>query len=269
MPGKYFHVEGVATRVHHAGATTLPGAVPDLSRGEVVLCLHGGGGHGGTFAGLLEALAARHSPLAFDQPGHARSGGLDSLGTIERMADFSRALALKLGLRPHVLLGNSMGGAIAMQYALDHPDAVRALVLAGSGARFPIPDAYLAQLRRVVEGKERRRLDRRAFSPATPGEIVRRGIMEDLKTDPRVVYGDVLAARAWDVEARLGDIRQPTLVLVGEDEMDALREQSDLLAERIPNARLVVIEKAGHLAHFERPEAVGEAVEAFLAELAA
>ena len=76
MPHKYASVEGVATFVHHAGPTTLPEVVPDLSRGEVVLCLHASGGNGAVFADLLQALAADHSPLAIDFPGHGRSGVL-------------------------------------------------------------------------------------------------------------------------------------------------------------------------------------------------
>src|SRR5262245_37662702 len=111
MPHKYATVEGVATYVHHVGPTTLPEVVPDLARGETVLCLHGSGGNGNVFAGLLAALAAEHSPLAIDLPGHGRSGGLDSLGSVERMAAFVGAFLDKWGVGRSVLLGHSLGGA--------------------------------------------------------------------------------------------------------------------------------------------------------------
>jgi pimeloyl-ACP methyl ester carboxylesterase len=150
-----------------------------------------------------------------------------------------------------------MGGAVALRYALDAPEAVRALVLSGTGASFAIPEELLEQTRRVTEGKERRQFSREVWSPATPPEVVRKGIMEEIKTDPRVLYGDLLACNAWSAEDEIASIALPTLVLVGEDDMDWLREQSDLLASRIPGARKVVIPKAGHRALIEQPEAVG------------
>jgi pimeloyl-ACP methyl ester carboxylesterase len=270
VPEKYVTVDGVATHLLHLGRTTLPDVPPDTSRGETVLCLHGSGGGAATFAPLLERLAAAHSPLAFSQPGHARSAGLDSLGSVERMAAFTHALVAKLGLRPPVLVGNSMGGAVALEHALAWPDQTRALVLLGSAARFAmLPDEIVRDTRRVVEGKARRRFDRSAYSPTTPDELVMRGWAEDAKTDPRVVLGDLLAVRAWDALPRLGAVAVPALVVVGEDEYPPLREQAEVLASGIPRARKVVIPRAGHMAHFEQPEAVAEAIAGFLAELRA
>ena len=267
MPNKYFHVEGVATYVHHQGPTTLPEVVPDLGRGEALLYLHGAGGNGSFFGPLAERLARNHSPVAFDFPGHARSGGLDSLGSIERMASFAGAVSDKLGLARPVLVGHSMGGAVALRYALDRPDGVRALLLIGSFPRLAIPDERVEQVRRVTAGKERRQFTREAYSPSTPGEIVRRGIMEDMKTDPRAGLGDTLACRDWDVGDGLANIRVPALVIIGEDELPILRDAADELARGIPNARKISIPKAGHMVHFEQPDATAEAVEAFLAEL--
>ena len=130
-----------------------------------------------------------------------------------------------------------------------------------------MPDEWVSQLRRVTEGKERRQFRREPYSPATPGDIVRRGFMEDMKTDPRAGYGDLLACRAWDVRARLAEIALPTLVLVGEDELAPLRAQADVLAAEIPGARQVVIPKAGHMVPLEQPEPLAEALIAFLERL--
>jgi pimeloyl-ACP methyl ester carboxylesterase len=266
VPHKYFHVDGFATYVHHTGPTTLPHVVPDARKGQAILAIHGAGGNGNTYRPLLERLAAAHSPFAFDFPGHARSGGLDSLGSIPRMADFARALAGTLGLRAPVLLGHSMGGMVALEYALRWPAEVRALVLVGSAPRATLPQAMIEQQRRIVAGKARRDFSREGFSPASSPEVVRAGIMEDLKTDPRAVLGDLLAIEAYDATARLREIRVPTLVLYGEDEMERLRKGSEEIAVAIPGARKVVVPKAGHMAPLEQPEAVADAVNAFLAE---
>jgi pimeloyl-ACP methyl ester carboxylesterase len=263
VPHKYATVEGVATFVHHAGRTTLPEVVPDLSRGETVVCLHGSGGNGGVFAELLAELAEAHSPLALDLPGHGRSGGLDSLGSIERMADFVGAFLDKWGITGPVLLGHSMGGAVALRLARARPAAVRGLVLCGSAARFG--GAAIPVITRVVEGKERRPFFREAYGPKAPPEVLRRGFLEDLKTDPRVLLGDLLACRAFEAEDELAAVGAPTLVLVGD--ADDLRAQSDLLAARIPGARLEVVADAGHMLPLEQPARLAEAVERFLREL--
>lgn len=264
MPQKYFSIDGVATFLHHLGATTLPEVAPDVSHGEVVLCLHGAGGNGNVFSDLMRALSSRHSPLAFDMPGHGRSGGLDSLGSIERMAAFTRALTEKLALRPAVLFGHSMGAAVALRYALDHPAEVRGLVLCGGAARADVPDELLTLVRRVTEGKERRPFLRETYAEKTPPEVLQRGFMEDIKTDPRVLYGDLQALAEHDVAERLGEIAAPTLVLTGEEELEPLREQADLLARTIPGASRVSLPGAGHMLPLEDPAGTADAVADFL-----
>lgn len=268
MPEKYVQVDGIATFVRHVGATTLPEKPPDLSRGETVVCLHGAGGNSGVFSDLLERLGAAHSPLAFDFPGHARSGGLDSLGSIPRLAAHAQSLLGKLGVQRSVWLGSSLGGMVALEAALTSASSVRALVLVGAAARFAIPDESLERMRLITEGKARREFSRAEYSPSASPDVMRRGFMEDLKTDPRVVYGNLLAAREFDRERDLGRVTCPTLVVVGEDDLDPeTSAQTELLASRIPRARKVVIPKCGHRASIEQPEALANAVLDFLAEL--
>jgi pimeloyl-ACP methyl ester carboxylesterase len=266
VPNKYFQIDGVATHVHHQGATTLPGVSPDLSRGEVLLCLHGAGGNGAQFEPLAARLAAQHSPVAFDQPGHGRSGELDSLGSIERMAAFASSFAEALSLPPRVLVGHSMGGAVALQMALGSPESVRALVLVGSGAHIPLPEEVVTQSRLVTEGKARRQFVKEIFSPKASPEVMRQNFMEDLKTDPRTGHGDLLAVQAFDLRSRLAELKLPVLVVRGDAEL--LEAQSAELAEKIEGARSEVIPDAGHMVTMEQPEALADAIGAFLKELA-
>jgi len=265
VPHKYASVEGVATFVHHAGRTTLPEVVPDLSRGEVVLCLHASGGNGAVFAELLQALAPDHSPLAIDFPGHGRSGGLDSLGSIEAMAGFAGAFLDKWGIARAVVLGHSMGGAVALRLALERPAAVRGLVLCASAPRFT--GAAVPAVSRVVEGKDRRPFFRDAYSPKASPEVLRRGFLEDLKTDPRALLGDLLACRAFDAEADLARIAAPTLVVVGDAEEPAMRAGSERLAAGIRGATLCRVAAAGHMLPLEQPAALAGAVREFLGTL--
>jgi pimeloyl-ACP methyl ester carboxylesterase len=267
VPHKYFTVEDIATYVHHRGPTTLPGVPPDVARGETIVCLHGIGGNGAVFDPLMDRLARDHSPLAFDQPGHGRSGALDSLGSIEAMSEFTRAFLEKLELDPVVLLGHSMGGAVTLEHALRYPRKVRALVLCSSGARFDIAHEVLNLHRRVSEGKERRPFSRDLFSSAASTAALRQGFMEDMKTDPRARYGDLRACSAWSAADKVDSIDLSCLIMVGGDEQPGVSEQADLLASRIPRAHKVVVPKAGHMLPLEAPEALGDAICSFLREL--
>lgn len=268
MPVKYFSVEGVATHVYHVGPTTLPEQVPDTGTGQVVLCLHHSGGNGSNFQPLLAALEGRHSPLAFDFPGHHRSGSLDSLGSVDKLAAFCGAFIDKLGLPPLVLLGHSMGGSVALELALTRPDRVRGLVLCGAAARYPASEELLERFRLITEGKARRHFDPGAYSPHTPKEVVGAGFADSLKTDPRVVHPNLLALRAWEAESRLAQVSVPTLVVVGADEGETMTEQAGLMASRIPSADKRVIENAGHMLPIEQSAALADAVDAFAGGLA-
>ncbi|MFI5315475.1 MAG: alpha/beta fold hydrolase [Myxococcota bacterium] len=266
MPEKYVQVDGIATFLRHVGPTTLPERPPDLSRGETIACMHGAGGNSGLFSDLLERLGAEHSPLAFDFPGHARSGSLDSLGSIARIAAHARALLGKLGIERSVLLGGSMGGMVALETALTAPASVRALVLVATGARLPVADDLLERQRLVTEGKTRREFNRADYPASATPEMLRRGFMEDLKTDPRVAYQNLLAVRDFDRERDLPRVACPALVVVGEEDQETAGS-SELLATRIPGARKVVIPKCGHRVALVAPEALASAVVEFLAGL--
>jgi 3-oxoadipate enol-lactonase len=267
VPEKYLQVDGIATFVRHVGRTTLPEVPPDLSRGETVVCLHGAGGNSALFTDLLNRLALQHSPLAFDFPGHARSGSLDSLGSVSRLAGHTQALIGKLGVERCVLLGASLGGMVALEAALEAPSLVRGLVLVATAARLEVADADLDKLRLITEGKARREFNRAEYPASATPEVMRRGFMEDLKTDPRVVYQNALAVRDFDRRRELARVTCPTLVVVGDEDTE-MAETSRELAANLPNARLVVIPKCGHRVSIVQPDALADAVLEFLAGLA-
>ncbi|MFP6640138.1 MAG: alpha/beta hydrolase [Myxococcota bacterium] len=269
MPKKYLQVGGVATYIQHTGPSTLPNQPPALEAGEAIVCLHGAGSHSQFFAGVMEALEGRCSMLAFDQPGHGRSGQLDSLGAIDRMAEFTGALCDGLGLNKPVLFGHDMGGAVALELALKRPDRVRALVIGAAGERIDVSDTTLEQARRVSEGKERRPFDPSNFSAKTPPEVMKQAFMWGLRTDPRATYGDLLACQAWDAEDRLAQLTLPTLVVCGEDEHPVVQERASALAKKLPSSELQTIPGAGHALLSEAPLALAEELERFLGGLPA
>ncbi len=269
MPTRYVRIQGVATHLRHTGPTTLPERPPRLERGDPIVCLHGAGGNLGVFDGLFDALEAEHSLVAFDQPAHGRSGGLDSLGSIEALAEFTAELLDALAIPRALLLGHSMGGAIAQELALAQPERVRALVLCATAARFEGLERVIETARRVVAGVERRSFVRELYAPDAKPELLQRGFLEDLKTDPRALLGDCEALRDWRGGAQSGRIRVPTLVVYGEHEFAQIRDAASELAAAIPGARKLVIPGAGHKLTLEQPAALAAGLRDFAAALPA
>ncbi len=267
MPTKYVTVDGTAVHYFHTGPTTLPNAVPDLSTGELLLFVHAAGSNGNTWHRQLAGFAGAHSPLAFDFPGHGRSGGTESLKSIETYRDFLAAFMDALRLRPAVLIGRSMGGAIAMTYTLAHPERVRGLVLVATAARFELPQAMLDTWKNVMLGRAQQPFTTEAFSPKTDFAVMREMWMEQVKTDPRVRYFDLLACNQFDISARLGEITVPTLIVAGRDDTMTPPQQSEVLHAGIKGSKLVVIEDAGHMVSNEKPEEFNDALRGFLATL--
>lgn len=264
MQNKYVQIEGVATYLHHTGATTLPELPPPTDLGEVVLCLHGAGGNGALFAPLMRELEASHSVIAFDQPGHGRSGSLDSLGAIDRMADFTLALCDKLGLSRPVLLGHAMGAGVALQVALERPGFASGLIICSAGDGFDVPQPTLEQAGRIRDGKERRAFDPTAFSKQASPEVMKQGFMEGMKTDPRAAYGDLVACMEWDAADRLSQIETPALIVHGDDDRGWIKGRAKRLSELLPDAHYGTIPGAGHTLPLEAPRSLGEVVGRYL-----
>lgn len=220
----------------------------------MVICLHDAGDNGNSFAGLLDALAAGASPLAYDRPGHGRSGSLDSLGSLDAMVGHLRGLASSFGLERPVLVGEGLGAAVALEAAAADPAWPRALVLVGgAAARFEGLEPVVEQLRAITSGKARRAFDNTGYAPDTPKETYQKAFAEWVKTDPRATLGDRIAQQAWDGRGRLGAVSCPVRIVVGEHEDAAARAAADALAAELPAAEVVVLPGAGRHGVIENP----------------
>ena len=268
MPGKHVIVDGAAVHYLHTGPTTLPGVPPALGRGRLFLLVHAAGSNAGLWRRQLEAAGREHGALALDLPGHGRSGGIEGLPTVEAYADLVAHFATALRLRRFVLVGRSMGGAIALTLAARHPELLDGLVLVCTAACFALTDERLAVQRDVVRGRLPQQFTTETFSPATGMEVMREAWTEQVKTDPRVGYTDLLACRAFDGRPLLGGIRSPTLVVAGADDGVTPVACAEELARGIAGARLEVIAQAGHQAPLEQPDAFNRLVTGFAEGLA-
>ncbi len=264
MPTKYVDVDGYAVNYFHTGRTTLPNVTPDASKGKVLLFLHGAGSNGHFGHKMLDILSTQHSPFSLDYPGHGRSSGTESLKSVTAYSELVYGFWKKLGLPPAYLIGHSMGGAISMDLALRHADMVAGLILTCTAAKFTIPDERVNIWKEVMQGRAGQPFTKDGCSPATPMSIVQEGWMEQIQTDPRVRYFDLAACQQVDLTSKLGDIRKPTLVLVGQDDQSTPVAQSELLRDRIAGSTLVVVPQAGHWLPIEKPQEARDAIVSFL-----
>lgn len=267
MFAKYVTVDGVPLHYFYTGPSTLPGTPPALARGELVLCVHGAGSNAHTWHRQLAHLERAHSAVALDFPGHGRSGATAGLADLDAHARCLDGFAAALGLRPAVVIGRALGGAAAVALAQAHPARVRALVLVATPPRFVIPPASLEVWHAVTMGRATQPFDLRLFAAGADPAVVRECFLEQVKTDPRVRYGDLRAGDGIDLTAALAALRVPVLVATGREDHFCPPEQAAAAQALVPGARLAVIEGAGHMLTSEQPDAFHAALDAFLAEL--
>jgi pimeloyl-ACP methyl ester carboxylesterase len=235
------------------------------SDGMPVLLIHGAGENH-----LVWPIGLRRLPgtivYAIDLPGHGKSAGR-GYATIEEYANWIVSFMEAARLDQVVLIGHSMGGAVAQLFGIKYPDRVIGLVLVATGARLRVAP----QLLQLAEEDFTAAVDlviRWEWGPLTPVEIKQLGKQQLLQIRPEVLLGDYRACNAFDVRDDLPEISTPTLIIAGEaDQMTPLRHAA-FLAEHLPHARLVAIPQSGHMVMLEASEVVTGAVDEFVREIA-
>ncbi len=236
---------------NHKGPTAAPPFV----------LIHGAGG-----SRLNWPAEIRRFPEAavytLDLPGHGRAGGTGCT-TVAAYGDALRSFLAAIGAPPAVLIGHSMGGAIAMTVALEAPERVAALVLVATGARLRVAPAILEGIRNDF-AQAAALINQLAWATDTSPALVRQGERAFLQNSPQVVWGDFTACDHFDVRERLGEIAVPTLIIGGTDDRLTPLKYAQYLEAHIPTARLEVVEGAGHMVALERPVEVAKMIRAHL-----
>ena len=226
-----------------------------------LLFIHGAGGNHRFWAHQLRALKGINA-YALDLPGHGRSEG-EGFKTIAAYRDFVSSFLEALALERAILVGHSMGGAIALDFALHHPNRTQGLILVGTGARLRVLPAILSGILADFDAAVDL-ICEWAYAPDAPEELVRQGRRQMKETPPEVLYGDFAACDAFDVMADLERISCPTLVICGTQDRLTPPKYSTYLRDHIPGAELVLVEGVGHMVMLERPEEVSQAMQGFI-----
>jgi pimeloyl-ACP methyl ester carboxylesterase len=239
-----------------AYAETAP-AAPAATR--AALLLHRAGASGREWNRLM-ALVGRHRRLvALDLPGHGRSPG-PPLASIEAMATVAADLIEALALGPTVVVGHSLGGAVATRLALDRPDLVAALVLVATGARLRVASRFAAAPTTAAATATGPAAPRSVFARATAADVVAEELASLYDAPADVVAADLAACRRFDAEAEIGRLEAPVTLLAGAEDPLTPPRLARRFADRAANARVEVLARAGHMIPAERPDAVVAAV---------
>lgn len=252
------------------------------------ILLHGFGASLFSWREVTEPLSKFGTVIAYDRPAFGLTErpleweGESPYGP-QAQVDLVIGLMDKLNIEKAILVGNSAGGTVSMQVALQHPERVQALILvdaavyAGGGAPSwvrPILNTpqmnHLGPLvARQLQAQGVEFIKTAWHNPSKITPDIFEGYQKPLQIEnwDKALWQLTVASKESGIVARLAEITMPTLVITGDDDRIVPTEQSLRLADELPNAELKVITQSGHLPHEEKPVEFMQAVTEFLSTL--
>ena len=219
----------------------------------------------------LPVLARHFRVVRHDHPGHGQADVPSGPFTVEALAHGVLELLDRLELERVSFCGLSLGGAVGMELALAAPERVDRLALSCTAASFGQPEGWHDRARLVrAEGTTaiadrilgRWFTDR--FRREHTAEVTRfRTMLTSISSEGYAACCEAIAQ--WDARGRVHEVRTPTLVISGADDIATSPAEGAFLAESIPGAELVVLPDAAHLANVEQPDLFNRALMEHLA----
>jgi len=288
---QFIAIDGHRVWTRRVGTASAPERLP-------LVLLHGGPGVPSDYLEPLEQLVADgREVIRYDQLGCGRSDHPDdpSLLNVERFVAELAQVRQALGLDRIHLYGQSWGGMLALEVALSGAPGLASLVLSNAPASMPLWVAETTRLRRQLPAAIQQVLDDNERAGSTDSPAYQEAMMafyrlhvcrldpwpdclqrafSSMEEDPRVYqamcgpseFHITGSLRDWDVSGRLGEIRQPTLVIGGEFD-EATPTITEALHRGIPHSEWVVLEECSHLCHLEQPERYCRVLADFLAQV--
>ena len=244
-------------------------------KGDALLLLHGLGSRGEDWGLQVPFFASRYRTITADLRGHGQSDKPPGPYSVPMMAADVVGLLDVLGIDSAHIVGLSMGGMIAFQLAVDHPERVRSIVIVNSGPALVPRSAgeWLRIRQRLIlaqlfgPARTGKFLSKRLF-PKPDQSFVREQFIERwAKNDRNAYLSSIRALIGWSVMDRIGAIRCPVLVISGDRDytpLDLKRQYTAL----IPGAELVIIDDSGHATPIDQPDKFNRAVLDFLERIA-
>ncbi|PKO04520.1 MAG: hypothetical protein CVU41_16450 [Chloroflexi bacterium HGW-Chloroflexi-3] len=235
------------------------------SRPPVIL-IHGAGSNHLCWPAEIRRLRDA-TVYAIDLPGHGKSAGTAH----HLVSSYSSAIIdfiARLGHNRAILVGHSLGAAIALQLALDHPQHIAGLVCISAAASFQIDPTVINLFRLHQTQKKAQELLGRFFVPQHGKTNWYPNLIKSLPTVRNSLwYADLRAAEQFDLRGQLSGITIPTLVLSGEEDPLVPHSNATHLFRQLPNARFKGFPQHGHLLMLEDPTGVAHEIQGFFGEI--
>ena len=232
---------------------------------QSLVFIHGSGGNSSAWSHQYATLHKHYNIAAVNLPGHGKSGGHGKQDIREYVLGLKEMLDV-LNLTRPIMIGHSLGAAIALGFAAEYPQDLSGVVATGGGLTMPVnpdiidgfrkqPEVVLDMMCKFSLAKE----NRPKFFDAA------RASLGEANVD--VVAGDMLACSKFDITGQLGKIVAPVLAICGTEDKMTPPEFSRRIAEEISGGKLVLISGAGHMAMMEKPAAFNDALRDFASAL--
>lgn len=231
--------------------------------GEPIIFIHGVGGSAQYWYFQREYLKNIMEVILIDLPGHGQSTG-EGCKTIEEARDIVRDVILEMGIKKCYLAGHSMGGGIAMSFALAYPELLKGIILICTGAKLKVFPSILDGVMKDKEATVRMIMMDYAFSKKAPQKMKDNGFKDMMKSSAQIIYQGFTACDHFNFIGSLDKITLPALIIGGKDDLLTPPTYSEYLHKEIQGSDLVIVEDAGHMAMIEQPDAVNQAIGGFV-----
>lgn len=229
---------------------------------KTLVFVHGSGGDHTTWIRQYTPLKHAFNIAALDLPGHGRSEGPGEQ-EVTAYGEWVKKALDGLGIVKPVMIGHSLGAAVCLSFAIRYGDFAAAVVPVGGGAKMPVNPAILEGLKQDPAAV----IDLAAkFSVAKANRDRFCGVIAESlsRVDPGIIHGDFSACNRLDIAGAIAGIGIPALVVCGTEDKMTPPSWSEFIRDRIPGARLTLIEGTGHFVMLENPEAFNAALTDFL-----
>lgn len=223
--------------------------------GPVVVLLHGAGDQAGAWSRVAPRLTGSHTLIVPDLAGHGDSEPQAGPIDVPRILDGAEAVIQRLaGGRRVTIVGNSLGGWVAMLVAYRHPDWVERVLAVNGGAITGRNEAARAVPKTIAEAREAMTQLRDPGSAPVPDFVLRDVVRHATNGSLARFVASANTMEKWTLDGKLGEIRLPIVLIWGaSDQVMPLDYARRMLAE-LPDARLVTLEKCGHVPQQECPD---------------